>query len=205
MMSSPYAGLFLTPGRLDGLAAGALVAFMQPRMSQLLRTLARKATWIAGGGLVLVYGVVTLLYFSGRKELGIPIWITLVPFFASICFAAVVARLAMNAEDKNPRWLVSPVLTSVARYSYGMYALHVPIITWLFYQKLIVQRFPVAGFDLPYRIYFFILIAGLSYAVGLISWHLYEKQLLKLAPRYRYSRKAQVPTPTAQVGVMPVP
>ena len=111
----------------------------------------------------------------------------------------------MNAEENNPRWLVSPVLTSVARYSYGMYALHVPIITWLFYKKLVVQRSPVAGFDLPYRIYFFILIAGLSYAVGLISWHLYEKQLLKLAPRYRYSRKAQVSAPTAQVGVMPVP
>ena len=202
---SGNAAFFLTPARLDGLAAGGLVALLQIRRPDLLSAWSRKVLWTSLALGLIVQAILLMVYLSGMRREGIQIWVTVMPFIASIFFASLVARLAMRPGGDTPGWLVSPVLTSVARYSYGMYALHVPIILGLFYSGLAVQRVPVAGYDLPYRIAFFILVAGLAYGAGLVSWHLYEKQFLKLVPRYRYSRKVQMASPAVQTGAVPVP
>lgn len=161
---------------------------------------------LAGGSGLLVAQAVFILVYVWNVKAGFVFWGTVMPFMATVFFAGTVAGLALKQETGGgPRWLVFPVFTSVARYSYGMYAIHVPLITLLFYKDLIVQQSPVAGFDLPYRIYFFILIAGLSYGVGLVTWHLYEKQFLKLAPSYRYSGKSDPNQAVLPAGVMPVP
>jgi len=199
------AGFLLTPGRLDALAAGSLVALIQNRNPALLTTWSKKLMWSGGIACLVGHATVVVLFMSGFTWLTPKVWVLVMPFFASVFFAAVVAHLVMSPRPDRPRWLLSPVLKSVARYSYGMYALHVPIGVLMFHHKLIEPRVPIAGFHLPYRIYLFILIGGLSYGFGLASWHLYEKQFLKLAPRYRYSRKTNQVEPGLQGAAIPVP
>ena len=199
------AGFLLTPGRLDALAAGSVVALIQNRNPALLTAWSKKLMWSGGIACLLGHATVVVLFMSGFTWLSPKVWVTVMPFFASVFFAAVVAHLALSPRLDGPRWLLSPVLRSVARYSYGMYALHVPIGVLMFHHNLIARSAPIAGFHLPYRIYLFILVGGLSYGFGLASWHLYEKQFLKLAPRYRYSGKTQAVESALQGGAIPVP
>jgi peptidoglycan/LPS O-acetylase OafA/YrhL len=193
----------LTPGRLDGLAAGSIVALLRRYNPDTLAPW-KKVMRIAGVAFVAAQVAVIPLYIWHPRA-GFGFWVAVMPCIASVFFAAAVAGLSLRSDTATPKWLVSPVLTSVARCSYGMYAFHVPLIYVLFHLQLAVKQAPVAGYDFPYRITFFILIAGLSYGLGMISWHLYEKRLLKLAPSYRYSGKAKAMAPSLQNAVIPVP
>ena len=199
------AALILTPARSDALAAGSIVGLLYHRNPDFLRTWWKQLMRFAGFGFLAAQAVFILTYAWNVKA-SFVFSVTVMPFIATVFFAAAVAGLALRQEsDGGPRWLLNPVLTSTARYSYGMYAIHVPLITLLYHYGLIVQRDPVAGFDLPYRIYFFILIAGLSYGVGLVTWHLYEKQFLKLTPSYRYSGETEPTQAALPAGAIPVP
>ena len=193
----------LTPGRLDGLAAGSVVGLLRRYHPETLLPW-KKVMRFAGVVFVAAQLAFVPLYMWHAKA-GVLFWVAFMPFIASVFFASAVAGLSLRRDTSSPKWLVSPVLTSIARYSYGMYAFHVPLIFVLFHLQLAVKQAPVAGFDLPYRITFFILIAGLTYGLGMASWHLYEKQFLKLAPRYRYSGKTRAVEPALQNAVMPVP
>ena len=193
----------LTPGRLDGLAAGSIVALLRRQKPETLASWKRVMRF-AGFTFVAAQPAVFLVY-SWHAKAGAIFWIAFMPFVASIFFAAAVAGLSLRRDTSSPRWLVSPVLTSIARYSYGMYAFHLPLIYLLLGLHLAVKSAPVRGFDFPYRICFYILIAGLSYGIGMASWHLYEKRLLKLAPKYRYSGQTTAVEPSLQNAVMPVP
>ena len=193
----------LTPGRLDGLAAGSVVGLLRRYHPETLLPW-KKVMRFAGFAFVAAQPAVFLIH-SWHAKAGWVSWIAFMPFIASVFFAAAVAGLSLRRDTSSPTWLASPVLTSIARYSYGMYAFHVPLIYLLFHLQLTVKQAPVAGFDLPYRITFFILIAGLTYGLGMASWHLYEKQFLKLAPRYRYSGQTTGVEPSVQSAVIPVP
>ena len=197
------AAAVLTPGRLDGLAAGSIVGLLRRHKPETLASW-KKVMRFAGFAFVAAQPAVFLIH-SWHAKAGWVSWIAFMPFIASVFFAAAVAGLSLRRDTSSPTWLASPVLTSIARYSYGMYAFHVPLIYLLFHLQLTVKRAPVAGFDFPYRICFFILIAGLSYGIGMASWHLFEKRLLKLAPRYRYSGQAKAVEPSLQNAVIPVP
>jgi peptidoglycan/LPS O-acetylase OafA/YrhL len=177
-----YASFVLTPFRMDGLAAGAAVAFVHRKNPEFLERWAGPTMKLALIAIVCVVVVSVLSATNGE------VWYrTFSTFFSSIFFAALVAWLAVRTERKTPSWMVAPFLRSVARYSYGMYAFHVPVITLLFYVHFIRQKVDIDGYSLPYRLYFYLVITGISYSLGFISWHLYEKKFLKLAPRYRYS------------------
>ena len=201
---SHEAALFLTLSRFDSLAAGSLVGLLYHRNPEILRAWWKPVLRFAGFALI-GFQVAFFGVYVWNVKAGHVFWATAMPFAATVFFAAFVASLALKQQQSDaPKWLLSPVLTSTARYSYGMYALHVPIITLFYYYDLVEQRSPVRGFDLPYRIYFFILIAGLSYGAGLVTWHLYEKQFLKIAPRYRYSRQSKA-VPAFEGAAIPVP
>ena len=199
------AAWILTPGRMDALAAGSMVGLLHHRNPDLLHRWWKRVMWFGGVG-SLIAQAAFLLVRAWNEQAWLVLSSTFLPFIATLFFAATVAGLALRQEHGGgPQWLLNPVLTSTARYSYGMYAIHRPLIVLLFYYGLVVRRDPIAGFDLPYRIYFFILIAGLSYGIGLITWHLYEKQFLKLAPRYRYSSQTRLAATPVPVDALPVP
>ena len=202
-MVPTYAAAIFTPARLDGLAAGSVVALLLRHKREALAPW-KKVMLFAGLAFIVAQIVFVLVYMSSAKA-GTVFWIAIMPLIASVFFAASVAGLSLRHDTSSPRWLATPPLTSIARYSYGMYAFHVPLIFLLFHLRLVVKQAPVAGFDLPFRICFFILIGGLSFGLGMTSWHLYEKRLLKLAPKYRYSGQTKAVDPSVQNSVIPVP
>jgi len=174
-----------TPTHLDGLATGAIAALLERRNPVLLKNMARRCLVAAPVGVAITLAIVGLLRL--RSELALGVWLSAMPFLSAVFFASLIAVIAMGGETVAPRWMTWPPLMSVARYSYGMYAFHIPVISLLFYFQFVRQHVEIRGYDLPYRLYFFVVIASISYGLGFLSWHLYEKHFLKLAPRYRYS------------------
>lgn len=177
--------LVFTPAHLDGLALGAIAALLERRNPVLLKKMARRLIAVGLVGIAITIAIVASP--SARGGLAEAVWVTAMPFLSSVVFASLIAVLAMGAEADTPRWMTWPPLLSVARYSYGMYAFHIPLITLIFYFDFVRQRVDIRGYDLPYRLYFFVVVASISYGLGFMSWHLYEKHFLKLRPRYRYS------------------
>ena len=202
---SLHAGIFLTPGRIDSLAAGSIVALLYHRRPDSLRRTWSQVMRISGLGLLAAQAIFIPIYIRDAGT-AVVFWAGFMPTLATLFFASAVAGLALKQDAGiSPRWLVSPLLRSAAKYSYGMYVFHLPIIVLLGHYGLITRQASIAGLDLPYRLAFFFFIAALSYAAGLVSWHLYEKPLLKLSPKYRYSTKAPVAGTSIQGAAIPVP
>jgi peptidoglycan/LPS O-acetylase OafA/YrhL len=184
--------LVFTPAHLDGLAIGAIAALLERQNPELLKKMARKSIPVAIAGMVVT--ILIVVSPPSRDALAPAAWVSAMPFFSSVFFAGIIALTAMG-ETATPRWMTWPPLTSVARYSYGMYAFHIPLITLLFYFHFVRQQVAIRGYDIPYRMFFFVVIASISYGLGFLSWHLYEKHFLKLAPRYRYSAVSETANP----------
>jgi peptidoglycan/LPS O-acetylase OafA/YrhL len=185
-----FSAYFLTPGRLDGLLAGSLVALLGARRPAFLGRVVKPAmAWSGVAGVVLILACVEVQRL-GRQSLSEAVWLIVLPFTASIFFAALIGWIATNPPERNPKWLAGKNLASVARYSYGMYAFHMPIIILLLYRKFAYDRVEIRGYGLPYTLYFFVVVSGISYLLGYLSWHFFEKRFLLLAPRYRYRVEA---------------
>jgi peptidoglycan/LPS O-acetylase OafA/YrhL len=185
-----YAAYFLTPGRLDGLIAGALVALLRARRPVFLRRIVRPAMAWSAVAIVVFVPACTEIRHLGQSSLSYALYFSVLPFASSIFFAALIGWIATNPQERNPKWLAGKGLSSIARYSYGMYAFHMPVIILLLYGKFAYSGVEIRGYALPYTLYFFCVVAGISYLLGYLSWHFFEKRFLLLAPRYQY--KAEV-------------
>src|SRR5687768_13369691 len=206
-----YASWLLTPTRLDGLALGSAVALFHVYRPEILQRWAIPARrW----GLILLPVCILLLLIGvelsrllspeAHKQ-AVATATVVSPFFFSITFALVVAASVSRKKDGEPG-PAGKLLRSIARCSYGMYAFHVPLIVILFHSGRIPQAHLIGGSQLPYRLLFSLAILTLSYTAGLLSWHLYEKQMLKLAPSYRYSARDKSPSPReGELQAIPVP
>ncbi len=214
---TPHYGWLLMPTRFDGMAAGAMVALLQSRNPAMLRAWAARGLKVSG---VTVPGLLIFLIAAfwhvrdplsatlGNGYTGRMFEIVLEPLVAAVAAASLIATFVLRGPGRNPRWLESGPLVWIARYSYGMYALHVVVIIVLIGVGIPVRR-PVAGLDLPYQLAFTGLVIGFSLVAGFLSWHLYEQFFLKLVPRYRYNAGGEpspvVGAPGPVQPIMPVP
>lgn len=179
----PFAGYMWTICRADSLAMGALVALAARDAGdwKMLLKWARRLMLPAFGAIILgrilnprctVGPGDTPTFFMNTFEL------TLAGIFFAACIAAAVA-----SEDGGPghRLLASRLLRFFGKYSYCLYICHLPIIV----------VFAKAGLNcdhLAKRLHSNLLAVltvdavalTASIAVAFASWHLYEKQWLKL-------------------------
>ena len=182
----PDAGFFLTPMRLDGLAAGSAVALLRRRNS-------RVVSFLGGPALipiviaVIVNWLVSLFLFRGDRVVAVAYWLTMCPLVFTLFYASVISRLALRDENATPHWLEWRPLVSIARYSYGMYAVHALLIS-LFVDWAIAHHLSLQRNGLLYWTAFFVAIVSLTYAIGMISWKFYESVFLRRAPKYQYLR-----------------
>ena len=202
-----YAAWVLTPTRLDGLAAGSMVAMLHRYHPAILERWSRRVFAIFAGLTPVFFVTLYFLVFRFRQTALTPdVSTALTPFWSTITFASLVGYLAGRNTPRPKPSVLRELLRNVARYSYGMYAFHVPIIVFLFIRTPILHGYATRGYEFPYRLYFSACIVVMSYALGFLSWHLFEKQVLKLAPRYRYGSKRAAPTQVrAEARAMPVP
>lgn len=171
----------LTFCRMDGLAVGALCAF-------LVRRSASRRYLFAGArvtSLVAAAGLLGILWWRRTWYWDDPIMETFGIWLLSIGFGGVLL-LSLDAPGTNTvRWIFRRrTLMLFGFYSYAIYVFHYPLI-------LLDERlFPISS--LSAHLHSLTLAVGvytlastaISFTAAWLSWHLYEKHFIKLKVRF---------------------
>lgn len=184
---APFTLYVLTPTRLDGLCAGALVAITLRSPTLERRDVERiAATALAIGGLA----TAGITVWSG----GLP-WdgalVQTVGFSAiAVMFAGLVLKTALHGGSRSSldRIMRLPFLTTLGVLSYSLYLLHLPLRAVLRDTIMRPARFPDWwGGTLTAQFVFYVAGFAVAFAFAWLSYHLFEKHFLLLkdvlAPR----------------------
>lgn len=183
------AAYVLMPARMDALATGAFVA-LACRGPHGFARLANVA-WPTAS----LMGVVLALIFVWRGGLFAHdvIFATIGYTLLAIFFGSIlVLALVSTPSSILGRLFTSSGMTFFGRYSYALYVFHHPILFFI-PGSLALSRIPkVLGSRLPAELLFIALATIVTVSIALLSWHLCEKQSLKLKRFFPYhSRKIQ--------------
>jgi len=178
------AAYVLTPARMDSLAVGAFIALAARGPGGLARIarLARPTATI--GGAVLV----ALLVWRGGLAPWDPVMKTIGHTLLAFFFGAVLVLAVISAPKTfTGRIFASSQLAFFGRYSYALYVFHAPILFFNFGRFLPLDLVPtVFGSLLLKKLVFVTSATVVSVLMAVTSWHLYEKQLLKLKRLFPY-------------------
>jgi peptidoglycan/LPS O-acetylase OafA/YrhL len=183
------AAYVLTPARMDSLAVGAFLA-LEARGQGGLKRIARLA-WptTIGIGAILVAVFLWRRGFAPWDPIVKTIGHTLLAFFFG---AVLVLTLVSSPRTVIGRIFESSQLSFFGRYSYALYAYHAPILFFRMGRFLPLDSIPtVYGSLLLKKLVFVISATLVSVALALISWHLYEKQFLKLKRFFPYQSREE--------------
>lgn len=195
----PIAAYQLTPARWDALAVGALLALIarEPNALRVALRWARPCAVVSAAALVALsvwYGVLSP-YDTLVQELG---------FSALALFFGAVLLWAFVAKARSPLgWFFgSGVMTGLGRYSYALYLVHLPVASIVAQHLDLAASAPqIGGSWILGTAYVIVVMAAISMLCAFVSWHLWEKQFLKLKTRFRPGAEAAAPAP----AVEPVP
>ena len=179
----PYATYTWTVCRADSLAIGAVVALAAraPGDWQTLLRWARRLALPALGALIL--GRILNPQCSGSPGNSPAFFMnTFELTFIGIFFGACIAMaVASHKESAGHRLLASPFLRFFGKYSYCLYVCHLPIV--VVFAKVGLNCDHLVGI-LHSKLLSVLAVNGICFAVSITvafaSWHLYEKQWLKL-------------------------
>jgi peptidoglycan/LPS O-acetylase OafA/YrhL len=176
---------FPTPCRLDGLAIGALAAILLREQSLSVRivSLARAGAVIALGVLVALIAVRGGLFQTDKPALAFGIPAVSLLAGCAIGFVAGPQTVGPLAVLLNNRFL-----RFSGRYSYGLYLFHGMLRSAMdaFTPSAGLVRW--TGSDVAGNVLFVALLIASSYALALLSWHVWEKHWLKLKKHFEYDR-----------------
>lgn len=180
----------LTPCHLDPIAMGALIALLAREplgLAPLARPARRYAVIVGGAALALALIEAVLrpsVFGTGFSTIFNTVGFTLI----AVAFGALLISV-LTAAPGSPlsRVFTWGLLRTFGKYSYGLYLIHLPlravIRDRLFGPSNRAPRFffPVLfGSELPGQLLFYALAIAASLAAAWLSFHLFEKQFLKL-------------------------
>ena len=175
--AGPIAAYVLTPGRLDGLMVGGIIAVAAREAGGL-------EGWRDAAARVLPAGLVALIGLGAWRGMSYEDGVVAVlgfPLLALVYGAALV--LALTSDGPWTRALRSPSLRAWGKYSYGLYVLHYPLL-WALDDKvgrrLASPRLVVAGSHLPSILLRGAIGVPLAFGLAWLSYHLYERRFLEL-------------------------
>lgn len=169
--------VFLTPCRLDAIAAGSFIAAVT-RLGGDWRKFLPLAKACLCGSVTLLAGLLVLAHANGTvRSLGIAL--------ASIFLAsALFIALNLPAGSLTLRVLTSRFLCFFGRYSYGLYVIHGLLMPFL------ARKLPAEPWVAALGSNFLGCVAVATFKIALViplallSWHAFEKQFLKLKRRF---------------------
>ena len=178
------AAYVLTPARMDSLAVGAVLAIAARSPGGLTRItrLAQPTAAIVGAVLV------TLFVWRGGLAPWDPLMETIGHTLLA-CFFGAVLVLALTSPPKTfpGKIFDSSKLSFFGRYSYALYVFHAPILFFHLDRFLPLGLVPtVFGSLLLKKAVFVTSAMAVSVVIAMISWHLCEKQFLKLKRFFPY-------------------
>ncbi len=186
-----YSIYVLTPCHLDGLVAGAVLAVWarEPGGLARLRSKARVAVLTMLPLVIGIHIAEQLLEPPNPFGQGLgPIFITVGFSLLAVLFGGLLILVVTATPGSTlHRVFTTSFLRTFGKYSYGLYLVHLPI------RALIRDRvlgptapgprfvFPeIFGSQLPGQLVFYLLAGGAALGVAWLSFHLFEKQFLKL-------------------------
>ncbi|HEX8341374.1 MAG TPA: acyltransferase [Tepidisphaeraceae bacterium] len=185
----------LTPCRVDSLAIGALTAVLITQPAGLKTWLPRSA-WMAGLAAVVLGATIVSMGRLHRDDL---LTTTLgYSMLAIISAFLVLAAASVKSGTLACRIVANPVLSSLGKYSYGIYVTH------MFFNELFIKFFPWTGLHQLLGSYPRAIVAhavlsiGCSWLIAYVCFHAFEKHFLKLKALFDYRR------PTPQPATVPV-
>jgi len=164
-----HAASYLTPGRLDGLAGGAVLALifrstMWPRLQTTLGTLTPAAA------------LLSLLILAGPAFGADPAPVFVRSWFTNLAWCGLVAGVLAKPGQLLARLLQSGLLVWVGERCYGTYVWHVLLarIVWS-----ALRRFGIEA-GVPARLVLWFLVVGI---VVELSWRFLERPMILLSRR----------------------
>ena len=179
--TDPVTVFLLTPGRVDGLAIGALVAI-------LVRTSATQGTIARVGMAMFVIGALPVVWIASTSgpldEYSGPIQafgFTALALTAGGVIATVVAR----PSSIGSRLLSVAPLRVLGKYAFALYLFHLSIQPVLRSALFRAEAVPTLwGSHLPGLIAFDLVLAMTSLGAAWLSWNLFERHFLRLKDRF---------------------
>ena len=165
-----------TFSRMDALLAGAFVAILvrDPGL------LARVKTYVYRLGILSGCVVLALIYVYGNEGL--------MDTFGYSCLAFAYAAWVLFSFARSgdgsalQKILCSKKLTTIGKYSYGMYVYHVPILTAT---SLIGSRLLYFRESTALLVLFILVVIALTFITAKLSFDLYESRFLRLKKYFR--------------------
>ena len=178
-----------TPARLDGIAVGSALALMM-RGPHGLAPLRRYLTP------VFLLSVVYISVHTGSGHMNFDRTGTFPLYFTStaVFFGSLIVYAIFAGDGPGAGILRSRALAFFGRYGYGLYVFHVPLVSIAALLGLNPGVFAWFGSELIDALAYLAAMTALSTAVALVSWHLWEKQFLRLRPMLVKSRKKEAAT-----------
>ncbi|MFK7741484.1 MAG: acyltransferase family protein [Planctomycetota bacterium] len=168
---------FLTPCRMDALAAGALIAVLPTPRAAVGALIGYVATLLG------IAGLVATAYATGAstpESLGQQRW----GLFAALSLGVGFVHLARSRNVLSPVFRFDS-LRAFGKYSYCIYLTHMLVVEWLSYRLLATDPETVVMWrdrltPVGCVIVFTVLAALGSLLVAAVSWHVFEKWFLRL-------------------------
>jgi peptidoglycan/LPS O-acetylase OafA/YrhL len=174
------------PARMDTLALGALLA-LALRDGDLLQRLARFAVPVMAFSAALL-----AVYFFREKGLSTIDRDTQLYGFTAIAlmFAALLSLVVTaRPESRLNRFFSNPYLMFFGQYAYGLYVVHL-LIGFVLADRMAgrIDLPEIFGSQMPVSLAFALIAMSASIAGAWVSWHLFEKQFLKLKRFFPYEQ-----------------
>lgn len=179
----------LTPCRVDELLMGALLAIWR-RDPIAWRAVHHWSTRVAAGSSAVVLAIVlwshhffmTTLWRNPERMHHSSV---LIIGPGMTCLALLFAALVAKATTQGTTYhlFLHPALRRMGRYSYGMYILHWPILTFV-HTVVLRQGFRIEATSGLGHILVFPLLLGLTFGSAFLSFHLFEKHFLALKRQF---------------------
>jgi peptidoglycan/LPS O-acetylase OafA/YrhL len=185
-----------TLSAMDSLAVGAFIAVVARHQGG--RSIMRR--WARPIGALVAVPLAAL--FLGEAVSLVPhrVLATVGHTLVSVFFGAILVLVLTSSPTSTlGKVAANPVLRFFGKYSYALYVFHHPLLwfnpnSWL---KINFRSVPtVFGSQLPAYTLWLVMTIGLTVAVALVSWHLWEKQFLKLKRFFPYDSGESTNRPT---------
>jgi peptidoglycan/LPS O-acetylase OafA/YrhL len=195
---SPRALYMLTFARMDSLALGSLLAVLvrEPGwLDKFVRWAWPVVRTVAALGVLVILATGELsAYRPAMQSIGY----TVVAFGGA---GLVIIAATSGPETRAGRFFQHPVFINLGVVSYATYVTHTFVYLVIQREVPILSRLPlVAGYGWPASVAHMLVLMAAALSVGFLSWHLFEKHVLKLKDYFAYSNR-----PEMVVSQQPVP
>jgi peptidoglycan/LPS O-acetylase OafA/YrhL len=180
-----HVAYMITLCRMDALAIGAAAAWLLPNLGGRIGSpKTGNLAWLFSMGALAVCALLTRM-FDLEQPLTITVGYLLIALVTGCIILVCCNNQGATLPDATRRLLSTPALRSVGRYSFAMYVIHFPLLL-LTEQPM---RALLSSIGMNGALVFVTGFVLISYLLGVVSYHLFERHFLALKSRFVAQRE----------------